>query len=141
MDIEIIRAYPPNIAAIDAAFGTRSRPGVIYSWGPRRIYKPDGEPFLSPELLAHEGIHGVQQGGTDASIERWWEQFIADPAFRLAQELPAHVAEYRRFCSRHADPNKRARFLLVTVAKRLCGPLYGGLITHAEAMRKIRELR
>lgn len=135
--MRLVRAYPPNIDALDAAFQVRRIPGVVFTWG-QTIYVPNGR-RLSRELIAHEEVHAARQGNLDPTIEKWWENYIADPEFRLAEELPGHVAEYREFCRHVADSNKRAMFLFNTVAKRLCSPLYGGLLTHAEARRKILD--
>lgn len=136
--MNIVRGYPPNIDELDRAFGVKKQPGLIFAWG-SVIFKPEGPLELPRELIAHEGIHCARQGNLQPTIEKWWHDYIADPEFRLAEELPAHVAEYREYCSRHADPNKRAMVLFNIIAKRLCSPIYGGLLTHAEARKLIKE--
>jgi hypothetical protein len=73
---------------------------------------------------------------TTQGIEAWWTRYLADPEFRLAEEIPAHRAEYKTFCSRVRDYQARMRFGRA-IAERLGGPLYGGLITPAEARKRI----
>lgn len=136
--MKIAHCHPPNIDEIDAVFQVKGKPGVIYTWGDT-IFVPDGG-VVSPELLAHEFVHYICQTNDTAKIEAWWRSYLADPEFRVQEELPAHRAEYRQFCSTHGDRNQRARFLHV-IAGRLSGPLYGGLISRIEARRRIAAFR
>lgn len=136
--MKIIHAHPPMFDEIDAVFKVRGKKGVVFTWGDA-IYVPDGS-YVSPSLRAHEGVHYSRQTNDTAKIEAWWKKYIVDPAFRLAEELPAHRAEYRQFCSEHRDFNERNRFLHA-IAGRLSGPLYQGLLHPAQARRKIAEMR
>lgn len=130
----IVHDYPPMFDEIDAAFNVRGKP-VIFSWE-NFIYNPMSI-AVTPELMAHEEVHSRQQLG---SVHTWWKHYIADPEFRFKQELPAHHAEYRRFCDTCKDRGRRAAFL-ETVAFKLAAPLYGNLVTHREARRAIMTLR
>lgn len=132
--MKVIHAYPPNIDELDRVFNVRGKRGVIFTWG-ETIYVPDGFELTS-ELKAHEGVHFSRQTNDPAKIRAWWDLYLVDPAFRLAEELPAHRAEYRTFCALQRDYNARARFLHV-IAARLCGPFYGGLVSHREARQRI----
>lgn len=136
--MKIIRAYPPNIDAIDAVFHIRKVKGVIFTFGDT-IYNPDGGD-VSPELRAHEGVHFSRQTNEIAKIEAWWQRYLVDPEFRYNEEAPAHRAEYKAYCALHRDYNQRARFLH-HVADRLAGPLYGGLVKPSEARRFIAGAR
>ncbi len=128
--MRVIRANPPLFDRIDAAFGIAGKP-VIFSWGDR-IYNPMGISVTS-ELHAHEAVHGRRQGGADeTAIVAWWERYIDEPAFRLAEEVPAHRAEYMRFCARHGNKSNRAN-ALDAIASRLASPLYGDLVSQAQA--------
>ena len=60
-----------------------------------------------------------------------------DVDFRLAQEIPAHKAEYRAFCKYNRDRNAQSR-MLRQLGTRLAAPMYGGIITVNEAMKRIR---
>lgn len=129
--LEVIDDRPPNFAAIAQVFPDAFKPGVIFAYG-GKIYAP-GRKALTPALQAHEQVHIARQGeNTDA----WWDRYLADPAFRLEEELIAHRAEYQAYCRRHTEPGKR-HAALKRMAERLASPLYGGLITPEEAVRRI----
>ena len=127
----VLRAYPPNYYSITARFPFAVERGVIFAWGDT-IYNPSGGP-ITPALLAHERVHGERQG-TD--IEGWWNSYLTSSAFRLEEEIVAHRAEFRNFRRNHADRNQRAKYLR-DCAARLASPLYGGLISAADAKKEI----
>lgn len=129
-------AKPPLFEEIAAAFPLARGPNVIFAWGDT-IYNPNGGP-IGPELEAHEAVHGMRQGG---DIEGWWRRYIEDPGFRLHEEIPAHVAQYRAFCVNHTKGNARnqRRLYLHYVAKGLSSPLYGSLIHYDNARKLIKE--
>lgn len=87
---------------------------------------------MSRELIAHEAIHGERQGTREAEIETWWRSYISDASFRADEEIPAHCAEYRAFCKRHGSLDARRKFHK-DVARRLSSPLYGTLMSFAQA--------
>lgn len=128
--MKIVHARPPMFDEIHAVFPMASKPGVIFTWG-STIYVPDGS-YVSPQLRAHEGVHYQRQTDDTAKIEAWWQRYLIDVEFRLAEEVPAHRAEYFNFCATNADRNRRSR-VLHTIADRLAGPLYGGLLKPAAA--------
>lgn len=130
--MRVVVGPPPNIKEIAAVMPTA---GAIFCYGDT-IYSPDGG-RLPSTLHAHEAVHSWRQGKTDESIQAWWAQYLKDPQFRLAEEVPAHRAEYVEFCRLERDKEKRFRFLVQT-ALRLAGPLYGKLVTFAEAKKRIR---
>lgn len=119
---------------INAAFNVAGK-RVIFAWGDA-IYNPMGVD-ITPELHAHEGVHWDRQG---SAPETWWKFYIADPQFRLNEELPAHEAEYREFCRNNRTGNRRnrRRLYLHQLAARLSSPLYGGLISYVEARKRIK---
>jgi hypothetical protein len=129
--VEIKQEYPPNIGKIRQA-GIPLGGKEIFAYD-NVIYNPSGGRLTEP-LIAHEKVHFKQQGDdTDA----WWERYLVDMDFRLEQELAAHRAEYKDFCRSVRQREKRVRFLS-EIALRLSGPLYGGKITHRDAMKAIR---
>lgn len=132
--MNIVHAPPPMYDEIDAAFHVKGKQGIIFTWGDT-IYVPNGG-NVTPALRAHEGVHFSRQTNDTPKIEAWWRAYIADPAFRLAEELPAHRAEFKQYRTLHRDPNMRVQYLY-QVGARLSGPLYGGLITAAAARRSI----
>lgn len=123
---------PPNFAEIDAEFNVAGLP-VLFCYGDT-IYNPS-RVGISPSLRAHEAVHSRRQGG---NVEGWWRRYIAEPAFRLDEEIPAHVEEYKKFCSDNTEGQGRnaRRMALHQIAKRLSSKLYGGLIRY-DAARKI----
>lgn len=125
---------PPNFDRILTVLPGAEHPGVIFAYAPD-IYVPSGIP-LPPELVAHEEVHIKQQvdvGGPEA----WWDRYLVDPKFRLEQEVPAHVAEYRHIIKDVSDREVRSR-KLHRVALKLCAPLYGYNLTYSDAQRLLR---
>ena len=91
----VLNQYPPLIDEIDAAFKVKGKQ-VFFCWGDK-IYNPSGCE-VAPYIIAHETIHRVQQNPYEYNEEMiitWWRRYIHEPEFRLSQEIPAHVAEYR----------------------------------------------
>ncbi len=125
---------PPLWDKIDAAFHVAGKP-VIFAFGDT-IYNPELV-VITKELHAHECVHGQRQlEAYDISdpVHQWWLQYLSDPAFRLAEEIPAHQAEYRAYCKRHRGAGSQ-RTRLELIAQKLASPLYGdgGLVSVAKA--------
>lgn len=132
--MRVINGRPPLFDEIDAAFNVRGKP-ILFSWGDV-IYRPQGTAApVHPSLVAHEQAHGARQG-TGAEVERWWRRYIADPEFRLAEEIIGHRAEFEHLCRGAAGRLDRRRYLAIVAAK-LAAPLYGRLITTDAAKRAI----
>ena len=123
--MRVVCDFPPNFAELDRVFGIGNKP-VVFAWG-QTIYRPNGGK-VSASILAHEAVHGHQQGD---DIPGWWRRYIDDPAFRLEQEIPAHRAEYLVLIDGVSRQVRRNSLRIV--AKKLAGPLYGGLITPRKA--------
>jgi hypothetical protein len=120
--------YPPNYEEIAAAFRIRARHGIIFTYG-STIYNPD-RVVITPDLYAHEGVHERQQmavGGPDA----WWRRYIYEDGFRYQQELEAYRAQYRFAQENYGRDQRRA--LLRHISKALAGPMYGNLVSPAQA--------
>lgn len=130
--MKIINSYPPNIDAIDARFNIKGKP-IIFTYGDI-IYNPLGV-VISQALQSHEMVHSVRQTTDLKSIIKWWDQYLVDDEFRLNEELLAHKAEYKQFCSENKDRNKQSLYLN-TIATRLASPMYGSMLTSTKA-RKI----
>ena len=124
---------PPLFALINEKFHIIGKP-VIFAWG-SIIYNPMGV-IIPPELLAHEAVHGARQKGR---IEEWWKAYCAsDPRFRLAEEVLAHRVEYKHLLG-ICDNRQARRGYIKRVAKRLASPLYGRMVTMAQARQLILE--
>lgn len=130
--MEIVTDYPPIWDEANARFNIGKR-AVIFAWG-NRIFNPNGCRIEAP-LLAHETAHGQRQG---SDIMGWWRRYFDDPAFRLAEEIPAHQAEYLA-ALKNAPNRQRRRACEKAIAGRLAGPLYGGMISLPRARRLLRE--
>lgn len=133
--MKIITKKPPNFDAIVAVFPSAAMPGVIFTFG-NAIYNPSGA-HICNALLAHEEVHARRQTTATAKIEAWWERYLVDGYFRIAEELPAHQAEFRAACGQIKDRNKRG-MICVKIAQRLAGPLYGNMMTFSQAMKAVR---
>jgi hypothetical protein len=127
--MKIIRAFPPMYAEINKKFNVRGKP-VIFTFG-ETIYNPNNVK-IGPELMAHEEVHAKQQ---HVDPEGWWRMYMADATFRLAEELPAHRAEFQA-CEAIYDGRALER-MLHRIADRISSPLYGSIIEYDEARRAI----
>lgn len=129
MSVRVVKGYPPNYAEIKAAF--RPHPNTVFAYGDT-IYSPSSV-TLSADIVEHERVHFAQQlraGGA----EEWWQRYIADPSFRLEQEIEAYRAQY---ATAAALPRADRRRLLARISKTLASALYGSLVTKEQARRLI----
>lgn len=137
----IVNAWPPNIDALRAAFPIGDRQDVIFAFGDR-VYAPCAQ-VVHQALQAHERVHCERQLARAGGVDGWWRDYIADPAFRLAEEIPAHRAEYQWWAARPGadqpiDGFRSARlYHLNRIALRLSSDLYGRMINVAGAKRVI----
>ena len=127
---EIVNDWPPNIEKIRAVLPVSE--GNIFAYG-GKIYVPGGGD-LPVWLVAHEEEHFRQHEWY--GLRSWWKRFLNDVEFRLDQELEAHRVEWWAFCRENKDRNVRSRYLAL-MARRMSAPMYGGMITMAEAKREI----
>ena len=134
MSLPVRHQPPPNIKAIEKRFGFM-RASTIFTYAPY-VYVPSGVK-LTKSLEAHERVHLKQQG---KKPQWWWERYLVDDDFRLAQEVEAHRAEWRVLAVGVRDRNQISRRLGL-LAERLSSPLYGGLVTMGAARRLISEKR
>jgi hypothetical protein len=132
--VRVVEAFPPLYAEILAAFPEAARCKPIFAWG-GKIYNPH-KVEVSRELVAHETVHGERQG---VNPEAWWRRYIAEPQFRLMEELLAHAAEYRAHCDNPGVTRNQRRIILRHVARKLAAPLYGSLISVADAKIAIAD--
>lgn len=132
--MKVERAYPPNFPAILEKFPEAKDKGVIFTYGDT-IYNPWGG--LIPDwIVAHEEVHSTRQGLSKEEVEAWWDRYLADEQFRFEEELLAHKVEYKTFCEKVKDRERRSR-QLHRIAMRLAGPLYGRMIPYMSAKRVV----
>lgn len=135
--MEIVHALPPNYEKIAAAFKLElSGKSAVFTYG-YKLYNPSGLE-LPEHLLVHENVHAVQQKGTAEGAEEWWDKFIADPAFRVEQELEAYGAQYA-YAKQMFTP-KNATLLLNSIASDLSSAAYGNVLSYGQAASKIRSV-
>lgn len=130
--MKIVVGYPPIWDELRTLFGGAVE-RAIFCWGDT-IYNPSGQD-IPASLIAHEEVHCVRQGD---DIEGWWRRYMDAPEFRLAEEIPAHRAEYHAAIRGAANRNER-RGTEKMIAARLSRPLYGRLIPLHEARKLIKE--
>ncbi len=126
----VIEGRPPIFEAAREVFGPVVE-RAIFSWGDK-IYNLSGFP-LSPALKAHEAVHGERQLAD--GVERWWQDYLVDPRFRLIEEGIAHRAEYETAVE--GGNRLQRRSALKVIAGRLSGPMYGHMLTKEQAKRLI----
>lgn len=131
--MRIVNQFPPNIDVIEAVFG-KTRKGALFCYGDI-IYYPGGGQRISAELHVHEAVHTKQQG---KDIEGWWEKYLASPEFRLAEEIPAHQAEYKYIAGSSLGKGVKLSYLRA-IARRLSGDFYGNIIGYREAKKLVGE--
>lgn len=119
---------------IAKVFDVKGKP-VLFAWGDV-IFAPSGVSSVSPQLIAHEGVHGRRQlamhDDSDTAIRLWWSFYLHDPEFRLEEEKLGHRAEYEALCEMLPARNDRRRHLS-HVAGRLASPIYRYSITKEQA--------
>lgn len=120
--------FPPNYQQIVKAFPHVRHKPVLFAYGDT-IYNPM-RTKIPPTLIAHEAVHAGQQRMDWQDPTQWWDRYIADKEFRLRQEIPAHIAEYK------AQATLRQ---LTAIAKRLASSLYGDLIDYEHAYALILD--
>ena len=132
--MQVSPTYPPNMDAILSVLPMVSKtPGVIFTYGDI-IHNPSGKE-VRDHLLHHESIHMGQQKAMGP--EKWWEQYLADPDFRLSQELEAYRAEYKFLMENYNREDRRKLLKHITTA--LSSSMYGNLVNKKLAEQLILE--
>lgn len=132
--MKIVAEYPPNYKQIEETFNLSGRKPV-FAYGDT-IYNPH-DIELPDHLIVHESVHGRQHSEMVGGADMWWERYLADPEFRLIQEIEAFGAQYK--CIRSMYGRRIADSMLFQLADLLSSPMYGGVISHGEAESKIRN--
>lgn len=131
--MKVVMGYPPNYDAIQKAFGLHRNDGIVFTYGDT-IYNPDGSD-LPDHLMEHEQTHERQQAAMTPA--KWWEQYLADPAFRLSQEVEAYQVQYGCLCRNYN--RKYRKHVLPQIAKHLASYMYGHVVTKEQATALILE--
>lgn len=135
--MRVVHGLPPIFEEILGAFPDAGRPGVMFCFGDA-IFVPGPPRLIGAEFFAHEQVHCDRQG---SDVLGWWHRYLSDPGFRLEEELPAHVAEFKQLCAqqrgRWVSGRAMRRTIAAHVARKLAAPLYGRMITVEEAKEAI----
>lgn len=155
--MKIVDANPPEWIMQGCMNQFRLQPGAtVWTYGDT-IFAP-GRDSLPDHIIAHEEQHARQQSSQELMLkyvepteriddekledkmrDAWWREFLANPRFRLEQEAEAYGVQYRFFCERVKDRNRRALFL-VQIAGQLSGPLYQVAVSSTQARQMIEVL-
>lgn len=140
MPLEIVDGYPPNFEEIAKALPAARKPGVIFTYGSVLYAPTHGRPGgvqIPTWLMAHEEVHAQRQEAY-GDLQGWWRRYIDEPRFRFAEELPAHIEEWR-IVKRDVAVRQHRRRLLHEIATRLSSPLYGNVVPYKTARELILE--
>ncbi len=123
---KVLKGYPPNYTTIAKVFGVKGRNTIIFAYAPH-IYAPSGR-GLRVDLIEHEKVHLRQQGDDPAG---WWERYMCDSAFRADQEVEAYTRQLH--VAKLYNNRKDYTRIVMDCVKQLSGPIYGNVLTRAEA--------
>jgi hypothetical protein len=138
--MNIVHDWPPNIDQIDAAFNVRGQRGVIFSLGRDHLRARRGI-ALAGAARARGRAHGAADHGRAQAIQAWWDRYIADiglPPGAGEGRAPGRVPRVSAGC-----------IAIATCARKCCarspsacaGPLYGKLVSYAEAKKFVEAAR
>jgi hypothetical protein len=121
---------PPIYEKARKLWGVDFEKGVVFTYGDT-CHTATGT--LPNHMVPHEETHSLQQGDDPAA---WWEEYMRNPAFRLAQELEAYRAQYA-WIRLHVKGRQQQFELLKKLARDLSGPMYGLDIGFQKALMMI----
>ena len=125
--------YPPNYKEICQVLKVSGVQGAIFTYGDT-VYVPGGA-ALPNHLSQNESIHVSQQ--TKMGADKWWAQYLADPEFRLRQELEAYRYELRYIKKSYRREDRR--ILEAHIVRSLASKMYGNIVTKQQAKRLMKE--
>lgn len=86
---------------------------------------------LTPDLVVHEYTHWKQQA--EYGLDRWVDNYLSNPEFRLKMELEAYKAQLASIKDREYRNKIR-----IQSAINLSSDLYGDIITPQGALRLLK---
>lgn len=131
--MKLKKELPPNYEEIIKTLNPNEH--TVFTYGDT-LYAPHitDDKQIEDHLWIHEETHEQQQ----KNPVEWWNRYLADPDFRLEQELEAYGKQYAFVCKKNLNA-KIKKLFLEHIAADLCSPIYGGLLTQGEAESKIRN--
>lgn len=107
--------------------------GTVFTYG-TDIYSKNQ---LDKPLFSHEFMHVCQQMSFEGGPEVWWKAYFESVDFRLSQELECYQIQYSEAKKFIKDRNQLYQYALY-LGRLLSGPMYGGMISTAEAIKLIK---
>lgn len=132
--MKVVFGVPPNIAQIQQHLKPTATACFCYG---DTIYNA-GVFDIPEDVMEHEEVHMRQQLAIHPQLgpKLWWDKVLADPVFRLAQELEAYAVQYQWIKERvTADFAKQCLFGMASDLS----VMYSLNITVGQAESKIRN--
>lgn len=120
-DLPILQNIKENFPAIDDK-------RVIIAYGDS-IYTDGVVNYLK---VIHENTHLKQQKELDK--DKWWDKYIADPEFRLSQEVEAYSNEAKAAKETIKDRNTRYLYIRQIILD-ISSEMYGNIISYEKAKK------
>ena len=123
---------PPIYDRCVEKFGVSFDDGIIFAYGDT-IYSKNVPP---EDLCVHEAVHLKQQedfGGP----EKWWDKYLEDDKFRLAQEVEAYRAQYAYLKKIIKDRNILFK-AMDGIARDLSSSIYGKIVSYWDAIELLK---
>jgi hypothetical protein len=130
--MKISHEKPPNFETLQKVFGFDWDKNIS-TYGDTIYCQFD----LPDHLIVHEETHLKQQGYSEECARVWWERYIADPKFRLDQEVEAYGNQYVFFKKEY--PARYHAELLHKIGTALSSNLYGGIVNYREAVTLMKN--
>lgn len=126
--IKYSNQIPPIYEECKKAFGASWDRGVVITYGDTIYCKFD----ISEDLKIHEAVHVRQQ--SELGIKEWWDKYLVDGEFRLAQETEAYQAQIK-WANENYNRSKRKELRKHII--KCMTTLYGDMCTKEEAEKLI----
>lgn len=131
--MQILNQYPPAPVWKKVKHLAEAGDKVVITYGDT-LYNP-GKQGIPDHVLAHEEVHSARQLAYKGGPAAYMDRFLADPVFRLDEEVAAYVVQLRFIKKRYGD--RAAVISLPSFIKRLSGPLYGNCVDSLEARKRL----
>ncbi len=121
---------PEIYKRLEVAFDVNWDEGLIIAYNPTIYCKFR----VTPEKIVHESVHIKRQD--EIGVDLWYDMYIANPSYRLEEEVLAYKAEYK-FLKKYVKDRELLFRLKRDMAHNLSSPVYGNLVGLDEALKLI----
>lgn len=130
--MKISHEKPPIYERLVRVFGIDWNDGIVITYGDT-LHTKEGN-NIPNDLVVHEKTHTRQQ--EKIGIMTWWEEYIANPEFRIKQEAEAYRNQWKFLIS--TEKNRERLFhKKLRLVDDLSGPIYGNVVSGSEALKLI----